>query len=279
MDQSPARHYLQRLFAPSDRVAVVAVPRAEGWKAQQRFPTALGACGERFQRWLRHLNAQGHDIFVGVNPVGERRRREKQDIVAVRRLQLDLDEHGAARLRGLLEDVEGGAIPPVAGIVGTSEDRYQVLWDVAPGWDPTAAEAVMMGLAIRYGGDRSVADVARVLRLPGFRNKKPGRRDALVTWDYQGGQPVRPGGFKELPLEPKGASRRRASGGRVNGWRSQSERDWAWVRDRLRRGADPAALKSVLESSRQDKPKPGYYADRTVRRAQESLAIEEGRGR
>jgi hypothetical protein len=36
-------------------------------------------------------------------------------------------------------------------------------------------------------------------------------------------------------------------------------------------------LTAELEASRQDKPKPGYYADRTVRRAVESLEVEEER--
>lgn len=107
--------YLRRLFGPQDRIAVVAVPRGSG-RVAQRFPTAAGACGARFQGWLRHLNAQGYDIFVGVNPVGTRQRREKQDIVSVRRLQLDLDENGGVGLKRVLDDIEHGKLPSAAGI-------------------------------------------------------------------------------------------------------------------------------------------------------------------
>ena len=275
MEQAPATRYLRRLFGPSERIAVVSVPRGAGQVAQ-RFPTASEACGERFQGWLRHLNAQGYDIFVGVNPVGTRKRREKQDVVSVRRLQLDLDEDGGAGLKRVLDDIELGKLPATAGILRTSENRYQVLWHALPGWQQSSAETVMTGLALRYGGDRAVADVARVMRLPGFRNKKPGRGDAMVTWVDLNGAPVAPESFGDLPAPPKG-------NGRPAGWRatgpgvSQSERDWAWARSRLRRGESPAALTAELEASRQDKPKPGYYAARTVRRAAESLAIEEGR--
>ena len=277
MDQAPPLHYLRRLFSPSDRVAVVAVPRAAG-KVAQRVVTAASACGERFQSWLRHLNAQGYDIFVGVNPVGPRLRREKEDVIAVRRLQLDLDENGGAGLKRVLDDVEHGRLPPVAGILRTSENRYQVLWHAASGWKPATAESVMTGLAVRYGGDRSVADVARVMRLPGFRNKKPGRGDGLVTWVDRNGPLVEPESFGALPAPPLAADGgpvpvRRGTGTGM----SQSERDWAWVRGRLRRGENPATLAAELEASRQDKPKPGYYADRTVRRARESLEVEEER--
>lgn len=275
MDQAPAQRYLRRLFGPSDRIAVVAVPRAAG-KVAQRVVTAAVACGERFQSWLRHLNVQGYDIFVGVNPVGPRRRREKEDVLAVRRLQLDLDEDGGKGLKQVLDDVERDVLPAVAGILRTSENRYQVLWHTSPGWKPAAAESVMTGLALRYGGDRSVADVARVMRLPGFRNKKPGRGDALVTWVERNGPFVDPESFGDLPAPPPAADGRPMPVRRAPGpGTSQSERDWAWARSRLRRGENPAALAAELEASRQDKPKPGYYADRTVRRARESLEVEE----
>jgi len=277
MDQAPAQRYLRRLFSPSDRVAVVAVPRAAG-KVAQRVVTAVAACGAGFQSWLRHLNAQGYDIFVGVNPVGTRGRREKEDVIAVRRLQLDLDEEGGAGLKRVLDDVDAGRLPLVAGILRTSENRYQVLWHAAPGWKPASAEPVMTGLALRYGGDRSVADVARVMRLPGFRNKKPGRGDALVTWVERNGPLVDPESFGDLPAQPPAADGHPAPGRRATGaGTSQSERDWAWARSRLRRGENPATLTAELEASRQDKPKPGYYADRTVRRARESLEVEEER--
>ena len=57
---------------------------------------------------------------------------------------------------------------------------------------------------------------------------------------------------------------------------SQSERDWAFVRDGLRRGRAPDELRRELEQRRQDKPSPEYYARRTVDRAVSSL---EGRSR
>ena len=55
---------------------------------------------------------------------------------------------------------------------------------------------------------------------------------------------------------------------------SQSERDWAFVRDGLRRGRAPEELRRELEQRRQDKPSPEYYARRTVARAVQSLGLE-----
>ena len=56
---------------------------------------------------------------------------------------------------------------------------------------------------------------------------------------------------------------------------SQSERDWAWWLDALRRGLDPAIVRASLEERRaDDEPDPGYYARRTVEGAVASLRRE-----
>ncbi len=56
---------------------------------------------------------------------------------------------------------------------------------------------------------------------------------------------------------------------------SQSERDWAWCRPALRRGLDPAIVRTGLEERRsREKPNPECYARRKVERAAASLARE-----
>jgi hypothetical protein len=199
--------------------------------------------------------------------------REKEDIEEVRRLQLDLDEDGPAGYVRVHQDVERGELPRPAHVLRSSRDRYQILWDTVPGeWEIEGAEAVMRALAERYGGDRAATDVSRVMRLPGFRNKKRGRAGALVTWAWHGGRRVRPEDFRCLAVPEQEQARR--SGGRRRmppGHYSQSERDWAAAGDALRRGEDPETVISRLEQQRQDKPDPGYYARRTVRRKEEEF--------
>ncbi len=56
---------------------------------------------------------------------------------------------------------------------------------------------------------------------------------------------------------------------------SQSERDWAWCREALRRGLDPAIVRARLEDRRaEDQPNPEHYARRTLERAEASLRRE-----
>ena len=63
-----------------------------------------------------------------------------------------------------------------------------------------------------------------------------------------------------------------AGGGKGN---SQSEREWARVGSLLKKGVSEETLARQLEAERQDKPKPAYYAERTVTRAAASLRGEQ----
>ena len=273
--KSAARAFIDALYARDEHVAVLAVQRGADHGVHQRITPAASAASGRFQGWLRHLNAQGHDIFIGMNPMREGTRgRGKADVARVRRLQLDLDADGPDSLRRVLADATAGRLPAPAIVVRSSKDHYQVLWHTAEGWAPDQAEDTMARLAHRYAGD-NVNDVARCMRLPGFRNKKQGRDDAAVTWTDYGGGPVRPEQFAHLP--PAADRRRdppRARGGRPRaGALSQSERDWASVCDRLRRGDDPATVAAELQAARPDKHNPRDYAERTVRNALARLRL------
>ena len=278
MAEGQAVQFIGRMFsaAAGDRVAILAIPRSGG-KAEQRVFSPAQASSGAVQGWLRHLNARGYDIYLGVNPVRiGSRGREKGEIAGIRRLQLDLDEEGERGLRRVLEGVEAGRLPRPAHVLRSSKGRYQVLWDTVGGaWEMEEAEGVMRALAEGYGGDGAATDVSRVMRLPGFRNKKRGRGGALVTWAWHGGRQVRPEDFPGLAVSGRKPGGRSGPRGRMPpGHRSQSERDWAAAGDALRRGEAAEAVISRLEQRRRDKPNPGYYARRTVRRKGEEIQRE-----
>ncbi len=255
----------------------MAFPRGrDGGSCLQVIRSAEVAASERTQAWLRHLNAQRHDLFLGVNPVRPGSwGRTKASIGEVMRVYLDIDEDGDAALARILGDSKQGRLPLPTHVVRSSPGRYQVLWSVPRGeLDHDRAEALTRGLAVRYGADTQVFDVARVLRIPGFNNwKRGGTRCAVVV---SSGRVAR---IEEFPTDPPVP----AAGAvpaprpawlparRVGGDRSPSGRDWARVRQRLREGADPEALVTELAAARGDKPKPLAYARRTVYRAVESL--------
>lgn len=271
--------YIQALFDPEDRIALVLVPRTEGGKTQQRIWTAAKAASEKVQRWLRHSNAQGFDIYVSMNPLQRQaRQRRKQDVASVERVYLDLDEDGPRKLGRLLEDGFSDKLPMPAYIVNSSEGRYQVIWNVRPrSLSQAEAEQLMRGLASEYGGDPAATDVTRVLRLPGFKHRGRG------SWVSMSATKAAPADREDWPERLFDTEEREAgkakSGSRSpsrsgGGDRSPSGRDWGEARDRLRSGEDPDALEDEIRLRRQDKRNPADYARRTVRRARESVEMD-----
>ena len=238
--------YVRSLFDPRDRVALVAIPRGEaGGRVLQTVQPAEVLAAGRTQAWLRHLDAQRHDIFLGVNPVRPGAwDRTKAAIGDVLRVYLDIDEDGERALARI------------------------------------RAEALVKGLAARYRADMQVIEVARVLRWPGYRNWK--RRGTPCRLVSSSGRVAQVSEFPSDLSAPRAAAAVVAPGTRPavsgGGDSSPSGRDWAWVRHQLRKGRDPEALVEDLATRRSDKPKPLAYARRTVERAVGTLRAErEGR--
>ena len=168
--------YINDLFDENDKIALVLISRSEDGKTQQRIWTAAKAASDPVQRWLRHSNAHGSDIYVSMNPLHpEARRRRKDDVAEVRRVYLDLDTDGSKKLGRVLKDGFDRKLPMPSYIVNSSKKRYQVIWNVKPdSLSIDEAEALMRGLVREYGGDPAATDVSRVLRLPGFKHRGRG---------------------------------------------------------------------------------------------------------
>ena len=79
----------------------------------QKVYSAEVVAAARTQAWLLYLNAQRHDLFVGVNPVRPGAwGRAKSAIGDVMRVYLDIDEDGDRALARILSDSKAGRLPP-----------------------------------------------------------------------------------------------------------------------------------------------------------------------
>jgi hypothetical protein len=223
--------------------------------------------------WLAHENASGANIYVAANPLHPgSRRRTKESIASVRHLYLDIDVDGDARLAALRAS---GAVPMPTVILSTSPGKYQVLWRV-DGFDVARQEQTLKLLAIAFGGDPACTDCNRVLRIPGFLNRKydPAHR---VTAEYLCDSVWTPADFR-LDVAAVGAMLfdHAIAPRKQPGKHSNSESDWAWVSHELAHGKDAVMLTLELASHRSDKPNPLYYAQRTVDMASARLWLIEG---
>ena len=94
---------------------------------------------------------------------GDGKGRRKENVVEVRSVFLDLD---GTRL-GVLDRA---ALDPHI-VVESSPGRFHAYWRVE-GLPLDDFEAVQLALAARFGGDSSVRDLPRVMRLPGYCHRK-----------------------------------------------------------------------------------------------------------
>jgi len=272
MDLKSAHEFLTRCFSPEETIALL-LRNESSAKVSQRIVKLETVLTRRYLAWLAYENAGGSNVYVVANPLRDgSRKRTKENIDSVRHLYIDLDTDGDTRLAAIKASV---CVPRASTIVSTSPGKYQVLWQVA-GFDFERQETILKQLAIAFGGDPACTDRNRVLRVPGFFNRKYDPAD-LVTAEYLWESVWTPADFRAVADAVDAMPHRYAAGSqRQPGKHSNSEDDWAWVSHELAQGIDATKLTRELASRRSDKPNPLYYAQRTVDVASARLWLTEG---
>jgi len=163
-----APEYILDNFKPTDRIAVLVLNRQLG-ETTQRITTAQKASSPEFQAWLRYKNANGADIYIGMNALQHHAStRTKDDIENISHVYLDLDHGGTASLDAL---ENSDLVPRPNYVLNTSPEKFQLVWRVE-GMTIEEAEALNQAMVREFDGDPAATDSTRVLRLPGFANKK-----------------------------------------------------------------------------------------------------------
>jgi hypothetical protein len=267
-----AVNFLTSCFAPCETIALL-LRREDTPRPQQRVVTLEQVLAPRYMAWLTFENDNGANIYVSANPLlPGSRKRTKECIASVRHIYIDIDTDGDARLAALRAS---NAVPAPTAIISTSPGKYQALWRVA-GFNFESQEQTLKLIAHAFGGDPACTDRNRVLRVPGFYNRKysPAHRVAVeypadTTYGSADFRLDTVTGSSVLPL--RGNARKSPAGKH-----SYSEDDWAWVCARLTDGQDAAKLTHELIVRRSDKADPVYYAQRTVDVASACLWLGSG---
>ncbi len=273
-----APEYVFALHKPSDQVAVLVRNRLQQ-QTMQRILPAETIASAAFQSWLEEQNFSGADIFIGMNPVREgSRNRRKEQIREVRHTYLDLDEEAGVSLRAIRTS---GDVPTPNFVLDTSPGKHQVVWRVE-GFDTTEAESLLRALASQYGGDPAATDISRLLRLPGFKNRKYNEA-FLVRVHHETDSLYHVQDFRvqeDSPESPRHFGDSRQESRKIPaGHRSQSEADWAYAKRALARGDQPdQIIERIADYRADDKADPVYYARLTVIKAQLSLMSRENDG-
>jgi len=266
--------YILDNFKPTDRVAILVLNRQLG-ETNQRITTAQKASSPEFQAWLRYKNANGADIYIGMNALQHHAStRTKEDIEKISHVYLDIDHGGTASLEAL---ENSDLVPWPNYVLNTSPEKYQVVWKVE-GMTIEEAEALNHAMVREFDGDPAATDSTRVLRLPGFANKKYDA-DFYVRARTESTQTYHLRDFKlqfdsqDTPRHQHEEVGRKQSAS--SSALSQSEHDWAYAKRALARGDAPElVIQRIADYRSEDKADPKYYADHTVARARAQLEQE-----
>jgi hypothetical protein len=269
-DSLSASEYILDNFDLSDRIAVLLRNRSTG-EVVQRIASAEKIASRDFQEWLTERNQAGFDIYVGMNTLKDGAySRTKRDIHEVRHVYLDLDYRGPEALKGIQNSDE---VPKPNFVLDTSPGKHQVVWKVE-GVTPQEVEDLQQRMAHEFGADIAATDVSRVLRLPGFANRKYGH-ECVVQVTKHSDKTYNLRDFKIASGPAKGDRIPEQSSPRLGGRRetlTQSERDWAYAKRALARGDDPEEIiRRIADYRADEKHDPEYYARHTVAKAQAEL--------
>ena len=267
--------FIKDNYDPDDRLAVVIKNPHEN-RVTQRMDTAKAIASPDFQKWLRDHNERGGEIYLTTNTLMPKSStRTRQDVLAIRHVYLDIDAEGPAVLQKVMTDPR---VPKPNYVVNTSPEKFQTLWKVQD-FSIGQAETLQRVMAAEFGADRAVVDAARVLRVPGFTNHKY-REPHLITAQRHSTEVYNPERFRfPLPefasdasnLSRTATTKAGSSEAKPKKEISQSERDWAYAKQRLAMGADPEEVVQAITEYRPDKWNPEDYARRTVEKAKAEL--------
>ena len=266
-----ASEYVRELFGPEDNAAILVRSRSTGHTVQT-IAKAETIASPDYQSWLAGQSASGYDVFMGMNPIKDGPfSRTKGNIKDIRHVYLDLDRKGDEALEAIHNSTE---VPAPNFVLDTSPGKHQVVWKVS-GFSQDDAESLLHNLANKFGGDLAATDSTRVLRMPGFANRKlpeefivQARQESdaiyrLRDFTIDDDSPEAPRHFGEhqhrerpMPSDHK----------------SQSERDWAYAKRALARGDNPeVVIQRIADYRSDDKADPDYYARHTVQKARAEL--------
>jgi RepB DNA-primase N-terminal domain len=262
-----ASEYVRELFEPSDNAAILVRNRSTGHTVQ-RIAKAETVASPDFQTWLANQNVGGSDVFIGMNPIKDgAHSRTKNNIKDIRHVYLDLDRNGDEAL-GAIRD--SPAVPAPNFVLDTSPGKHQVVWKVT-GFSQDEAESLLHSLSSQFGGDPAATDSTRVLRLPGFANRKLSE-EFIVQALHESNAVHSPRDFTIQEDSPETPRQLSDAQGRTRfrpaDHKSQSEHDWAYAKRALARGDNPEdVIQHIADFRASDKAQPEYYARHTVTKA------------
>lgn len=168
-------NYLTAIFRPGDTLCFVGIVHNKD-KAQEQvvndFVSYEKAISREYFEHLQEANSEA-SIYVATNTfparlIGETAGRTQENVVDVRAVQADVDYNGDATMAAIKSSQ---SVPQPSIVVASSPGKFQGIW-LVDGIAKPEAKPLMQAIAAEFKTDSAVAEVARVMRVPGFVNRK-----------------------------------------------------------------------------------------------------------
>lgn len=269
------------LMYPSDScwIALCLIPPHARRRPEHRFTTVDRL--RRFLGYARFRNAAGWGVYITPSVLKPNPRNRCKESFRNRQSVIYLDCDRSDCVKRIQQ-----RYPYPTLVVKTSKGRYQVYWRLDQPVDSVQQEHLMSAMAADVHADQAATDVSRVLRVPGFWNRKPGRSNTVnivftrhhtVSYRslFESAQPLSSRKISPTTSPSTGRDRRlvlvepEAAERSSNRCLTESERDWYQVHRRIAFGQPPQDVVHWLQAKRADKPNPSYYAQLTVSKALE----------
>lgn len=192
----PAVPFIAALFDPDDWVELRLILRRGTPGIQQWIkPNGLdGALNEIVAR-----NAQGYNCYFGANPRKRPGGASGEDVSLARAVFADFD--GGCSVECAAQRIRGSQLPDPSIMLHSGGGCHAYWLLEEPQHDLDQWSMAQRGVAALVDSDRTIHDPPRIMRLPGFANRKPGR-DGVVA-QVALFEPSRRWPFAEFPLAEK----------------------------------------------------------------------------
>jgi DNA primase RepB-like protein len=168
-------NYVSAIGRPGDTLCFVGIAHntdKSKEKIENDFVLFEKATTREYFRELQGSNA-GASIYLAMNAfpaslVGQKTGRTQENVVEVRAVQADVDYNGAVTMDAIKSSA---SVPPPSIVVESSPGKFQGIWLVDT-FTKDEAKPLMQAIASTFGTDSAVAEIARVMRVPGFVNRK-----------------------------------------------------------------------------------------------------------
>jgi hypothetical protein len=157
--------FVKLLFEPGDLLCFGFLDGSKNWK--QVFRVYEIAIQPEFMAKLHESNEAGNNVYVAMNAYQGPKRTER-NISAVRTVWAEIDQNGRENLNKVFAST---IVPEPIIVTETSPDKFHAIWKTE-NMAVEESKVLLKAICMEFNGDSNAIDAARVLRLPGFKNRK-----------------------------------------------------------------------------------------------------------